>query len=99
MNGRQRAFHFVRQMLDVVFDVGAAIDFVAQLGEGTRQLADFIAPARGRFGRAAGGEQPRVAYQAAHRDGQPGGERATDQQRCAKQEQALACLLYTSRCV
>ena len=78
-NRCQRAFHFVRQMLDVVFDVSPAIDLVAQLGEGSRQFADFVVATRWRLGGAAGGEQACVTHQTAHREGQPGGKCAADQ--------------------
>ena len=88
-DGGERAFHFVREVLHVVFDVGAAINLVAQVRQGAREFADFVAPARGRFGGLAGRERTGVAHEPAHRHGQPGGEGAAEEQRGAEQHQPL----------
>ena len=53
-DGGERALHFVRHVLHVVFDVGAAVDLVAQLRERARQRADLVLALRRRFGRLAG---------------------------------------------
>ena len=90
VDGSERAFHLMRQVLHVAFDVGAAVDLIAQLRQGARQFADFVAsPRRWRRGLPSG-QRAGIAQQFTHRYRQPGGKQRADYQCRAEQKQAVA---------
>ncbi len=89
-DGRERALHFMRQVLHVTFDVLLAFEAFAHQRQRACQLGELTAAGGRRVGLAAFGDLAGVDPQAVDRPAQPGREHRPDQCRSGQQDVAGA---------